>query len=62
MHATLGFEIHEALKEFLYFLEKQDGSDQATATATATISNKTTTTTSGLGKFTAHNGSKMQRK
>ena len=42
MHATMGFEIHEALKEFLAFLEKQDGDN-------TTITKKTRS----LGKFTA---------
>jgi len=43
MHATMGFEIHEALKEFLAFLEKQDGDNNTTITKK----------TRSLGKFTA---------
>jgi hypothetical protein len=44
MHATMGFEIHEALKEFLAFLEKQDG---------ATPASMSKKNASSLGKFTA---------
>jgi Asp-tRNA(Asn)/Glu-tRNA(Gln) amidotransferase A subunit family amidase len=44
MHATMGFEIHEALKEFLAFLEKQDG---------ATPASMSKKDASSLGKFTA---------